>query len=65
MDTSLRTPKSGYLQRRLINAMVDLRVEYDRTVRDGEGRIVQFLYGEDGIDVSKSYFGEVKLPGEE
>ncbi len=65
MDTSLRTPKSGYLQRRLINAMVDLRVEYDRTVRDGEGRIIQFLYGEDGIDVSKSYFGEVKLPGEE
>ncbi len=61
MDTSMRTPKSGYLQRRLINALQDLRVEYDRSVRDGTGKIIQFLYGEDGIDVSKSNFGKVKI----
>jgi DNA-directed RNA polymerase beta' subunit len=54
MDTALRTPKSGYLYRRLANAMQDLRVEYDETVRDAVGRIIQFSYGEDGIDVSKS-----------
>jgi DNA-directed RNA polymerase subunit A' len=57
MDTALRTPKSGYLYRRLANALQDLRVEYDFTVRDATGRIVQFNYGEDNIDVSKSEKG--------
>ncbi len=61
MDTALRTPKSGYLYRRLANAMQDLRVEYDGTVRDASGRIVQFLYGEDGIDVSKSESGIINV----
>lgn len=53
MDTALRTPRSGYLYRRLANALQDIRVEYDKTVRDGSGRIVQFLYGEDGKDVAR------------
>ncbi|MDP2925875.1 MAG: DNA-directed RNA polymerase subunit A' [Nanoarchaeota archaeon] len=53
MDTALRTPKSGYLYRRLANALQDIRVEYDKTVRDGSGSIIQFRYGEDGKDVSE------------
>ncbi|MBU1704373.1 MAG: DNA-directed RNA polymerase subunit A', partial [Nanoarchaeota archaeon] len=57
MDTALRTPKSGYLYRRLANAMQDLKVEYDGTVRDAGNKIVQFSYGDDGIDVSKSENG--------
>ena len=57
MDTALRTPKSGYLYRRLSNAMQDLKVEYDETVRDAAGKIVQFQYGEDGMDVSRSEKG--------
>ncbi len=61
MDTALRTPKSGYLYRRLANAMQDLKVEYDQTVRDASKRIVQFKYGEDGIDVSKSEGGKVNI----
>ena len=61
MDTALRTPKSGYLYRRLANAMQDLKVEYDGTVRDATGKIVQFSYGEDGIDVSKSENGVVAV----
>lgn len=61
MDTALRTPKSGYLYRRLANAMQDLRVEYDYTVRDASGRIIQFEYGEDGIDVSKSENGALNI----
>jgi len=61
MDTALRTPKSGYLYRRLANAMQDLRVEYDSTVRDANGRIIQFLYGEDGINVSKSESGTINV----
>lgn len=61
MDTALRTPKSGYLYRRLANAMQDLRVEYDGTVRDANGKIIQFAYGEDGVDVSKSEDGVINV----
>ncbi len=55
MDTGLRTPKSGYLYRRLANALQDLRIEYDETVRDSDNKIIQFKYGDDGIDVSKAH----------
>ena len=61
MDTALRTPKSGYLYRRLSNALQDLKVEYDGTVRDASSRIVQFSYGEDGLDVSKTKNGVVDV----
>lgn len=61
MDTALRTPKSGYLYRRLANALQDIRVEYGDTVRDASGKIVQFGYGEDGIDVSKSEGGKINV----
>jgi DNA-directed RNA polymerase subunit A' len=61
MDTALRTPKSGYLYRRLANAMQDFRVEYDFTVRDAGKKIVQFAYGEDGVDVSKSEGGKINV----
>jgi len=56
-DTAMRTPKSGYLQRRLVNAMQDIVVDYNETVRDGRGVIIQFKYGEDGVDPSKSDHG--------
>lgn len=58
VDTAVRTSQSGYLQRRLINALQDLEVKYDGTVRDTRGLIVQFKYGEDGIDPSKSDYGK-------
>jgi DNA-directed RNA polymerase subunit A' len=61
MDTALRTPKSGYLYRRLANALQDFKVEYDFTVRDAGNKIVQFRYGEDGIDVSKSEGGKINV----
>ncbi|MBC8501382.1 MAG: DNA-directed RNA polymerase subunit A' [Nanoarchaeota archaeon] len=61
MDTALRTPKSGYLYRRLANALQDLKVEYDFTVRDASGKIVQFNYGEDGVDVSRSEGGKINV----
>ncbi|MBD3171532.1 DNA-directed RNA polymerase subunit A' [Candidatus Bathyarchaeota archaeon] len=57
VDTAVRTQQSGYMQRRLINALEHLRVEYDGTVRNSIGDIVQFTYGEDGIDPSKSDHG--------
>ncbi|XVH32995.1 DNA-directed RNA polymerase subunit A' [Haloferacaceae archaeon DSL9] len=48
VDTAVRTSKSGYLQRRLINALSELEAQYDGTVRDTSGNIVQFEFGEDG-----------------
>ncbi|MCX6819041.1 MAG: DNA-directed RNA polymerase subunit A' [Candidatus Aenigmarchaeota archaeon] len=61
MDKSLHTRHSGYMERRLVNALQDLKVAYDGTVRDSKGRIVQFIAGEDGIDPAKSDAGKVKL----
>jgi len=61
MDTALRTPKSGYLYRRLSNALQDLKVEYDGTVRDANRKIIQFKYGDDNVDVSRSEGGEINV----
>jgi len=57
VDTAVRTSQSGYLQRRMINALQDLKVAYDGTVRTTGGRIIQFRYGEDGTDPAKSSYG--------
>src|SRR5438477_8435619 len=58
VDTAVRTQQSGYMQRRLINALEHLRVEYDSTVRGSRGNIIQVRYGEDGVDVAKSDHGK-------
>ncbi|MHC1585302.1 MAG: DNA-directed RNA polymerase subunit A' [Candidatus Syntropharchaeia archaeon] len=58
VDTAVRTSQSGYFQRRLINALQDLEVKYDGTVRETRGVIVQFEYGEDGVDPMKSDYGK-------
>lgn len=49
-DTALRTAESGYMQRRCIKSMEDIKVEFDGTVRDSDGRVLQFAYGEDNMD---------------
>lgn len=58
VDTAVRTSTSGYMQRRLINALQDLKAEYDGTIRNAIGDIIQFKFGEDGIDPSKSDYGK-------
>ncbi len=60
-DTAMRTPKSGYLQRRLINAMQDVVVDYNELVKEGHGTVVQFKYGEDGVNPAKSDRGQIDL----
>jgi DNA-directed RNA polymerase beta' subunit/intein/homing endonuclease len=47
------TSSTGYIQRRLIKGLEDLKVEYDMTVRNNRGKIIQFAYGDDGIDSTK------------
>ncbi|KAK6054397.1 RNA polymerase Rpb1, domain 2 [Cooperia oncophora] len=56
IDTAVKTSRSGYLQRCLIKHLEGLRIHYDGTVRDHDGSVVQFRYGEDGLDVIKSTY---------
>jgi len=57
VDTAVRTSQSGYMQRRLINALLDIRVEYDGSARLPDGTVIQFRYGEDMVDPAKSDHG--------
>uniref|UniRef100_A0A0D9XW28 DNA-directed RNA polymerase subunit n=1 Tax=Leersia perrieri TaxID=77586 RepID=A0A0D9XW28_9ORYZ len=50
IDTAVKTSETGYIQRRLVKAMEDIIVKYDGTVRNSLGDVIQFLYGEDGMD---------------
>ncbi|KAL3034050.1 hypothetical protein AAZX31_02G170400 [Glycine max] len=50
VDTAVKTSRSGYLQRCLMKNLECLKVCYDHTVRDADGSIIQFHYGEDGVD---------------
>ncbi len=58
VDTAVKTSQSGYMQRRLINALNDLVVLHDGTVRDAYGNLIQLKYGEDGVDPMKTYHGD-------
>ena len=53
IDTAVKTSQTGYIQRRLIKGLEDLKVEYDMTVRNNMGKIVQFAYGDDGFESTK------------
>ncbi|KAG2176195.1 hypothetical protein INT43_005429 [Umbelopsis isabellina] len=50
IDTAVKTAETGYIQRRLVKALEDVMVKYDGTVRNSLGDIIQFCYGEDGMD---------------
>lgn len=53
IDTAVKTAATGYIQRQLIKAMEDLVVQHDGTVRESNMNIVQFHYGEDGVNATK------------
>lgn len=50
IDTAVKTAETGYIQRRLVKALEDVMVKYDGTVRNSLGHVIQFCYGEDGMD---------------
>ncbi|KAL2271047.1 hypothetical protein VTJ83DRAFT_418 [Remersonia thermophila] len=50
IDTAVKTAETGYIQRRLVKALEDAEARYDGTVRNSLGDIIQFIYGEDGLD---------------
>ena len=53
IDTAVKTSQTGYIQRRLIKALEDLKFSYDGTVRNNKNKIIQFQYGDDNIDTTK------------
>ncbi|KAJ3111157.1 DNA-directed RNA polymerase II subunit rpb1, partial [Nowakowskiella sp. JEL0407] len=53
IDTAVKTAETGYIQRRLVKALEDVMVKYDGTVRTASGDVVEFCYGEDGMDALK------------
>jgi len=53
IDTAVKTSQTGYIQRRLIKGLEDLKVEYDMTVRNNKQKIIQFTYGDDSFDSTK------------
>ena len=59
VDTAIRTAQSGYMQRRLVNALEDLKASSNGRVTDNRGMVVQTLFGEDGVDPAKSDHGHV------
>ncbi|KAG0333776.1 hypothetical protein BG000_008894 [Podila horticola] len=65
IDTAVKTSRSGYLQRCLIKHLEGLKVGYDQTVRDSDGSILQFHYGEDSLDVIKqAHINQFKFSAE-
>ncbi|MDR3206151.1 MAG: DNA-directed RNA polymerase subunit A' [Candidatus Methanoplasma sp.] len=58
VDTAVRTSRSGYMQRRLVSALEDLKLTNDGTVRNTVGTVVQFKYGEDGVDPARTVRGK-------
>lgn len=61
VDTAVKTAETGYIQRRLVKALEDMRVSYDGTVREMDGSVQQFYYGEDGMDGQRRVFQKIEL----
>ena len=63
IDTAVKTSQTGYIQRRLIKGLEDLKVEYDMTVRNNKGKIIQFSYGDDSFDTTRVENQSIPLVG--
>jgi len=50
VDTAVKTAETGYMARRLMKALEDLSMQYDKTVRNSENTVIQFIYGDDGLN---------------
>ncbi len=53
IDTAVKTSQTGYIQRRLIKGLEDLKIEYDMTVRNNNNKIIQMIYGDDSINTTR------------
>lgn len=53
ISTAIKTADTGYIQRKLIKILEDIKVEYDGTVRNANDKIIQCIYGNNGINTEK------------
>lgn len=53
ISTAMKTADTGYIQRRTVKNCEDIKIYHDGTVRDANGRIIQFAYGENCLDPTK------------
>lgn len=63
IDTAVKTSQTGYIQRRLVKGLEDLKIEYDMTVRNNMGKIIQFAYGDDSVDATRVENQSIPLVG--
>ncbi len=61
IDTAVKTSQTGYIQRRLIKGQEDLKVAYDMTVRNNKNKVIQFRYGDDNINPTKTENQQIPL----
>lgn len=61
INTAIKTASTGYVQRRLAKIMEDIKIEYDGTVRNSNNKIIQFVYGDNGIHTQKQCFQKIGL----
>ena len=61
IDTAVKTSQTGYIQRRLIKGQEDLKVAYDMTVRNNKNKVIQFRYGDDSINPTKTENQQIPL----
>lgn len=61
INTAIKTASTGYVQRRLAKIMEDIKIEYDGTVRNSNNKIIQFVYGDNGIHTQKQCFQTIGI----
>jgi DNA-directed RNA polymerase II subunit RPB1 len=59
IDTAIKTAVTGYISRKLIKGMEDIHIVYDGTVRNSTNTIIQYCYGDSGVNQSAQT--EIKL----
>lgn len=63
INTAIKTAETGYVQRKLIKVLEDIKVEYDGTVRNANDKVIQMVYGDSGINTEKQIHQKIQLMG--
>ena len=61
ITTAIKTAGTGYVQRKLVKLLEDIKVEYDGTVRNANDKIIQCVYGDSGINTEKQIDIQISL----
>lgn len=61
INTAIKTADTGYIQRKLIKILEDIKVDYDGTVRNANDKMIQCIYGDNGINTEKQIEQKIAL----